>query len=50
MDSYLNQEQYKDVNFTTFNKVPVMLTNFIRKEKFKKKKRGKQNCHYCKVI
>ena len=38
MDSFLNQEQYKDVNFTTFNKVPVMLTNVIRREKFKKKR------------
>lgn len=26
-----------------------MLTNVIRREKIKKK-RGKQNCHYCKVI
>lgn len=39
MDSFLNQEQYKDANFTIFNKVPVMLTNVIRREKFKKKKR-----------
>ena len=38
MDSFLNQEQYKDVNFTTFKKVPVMLTNVIRREKLKKKK------------
>ena len=41
MDSFLNQEQYKDVNFTTFKKVPVMLTNVIRREKLKKKEANK---------